>query len=123
MDAAADGALILWEAETGELAQTWASYGWDIFKEKAGTLQCTDVVTKCTIDAQSDWVWGIKRRVLSVYRADGVYLTGLVITGGYLSVSWGDARGSKRRQMPAPYSLAAPLQPPTPPKTPSPSHP
>jgi hypothetical protein len=94
VDAAAAGAVTLWEAGTGVLAQTWTSAGWGsssgkFFRGKAGTLLCTDVVAKCTIDAQvssSD-----VRRVLMVQDANGVYLTGLIIRGGYAGVSRGDA--------------------------------
>ena len=95
VDAAAAGAVTLWEAGTGVLAQTWSGVsGWgassgEFFYGKAGTLQCTDVVAKCTIDAQA--TSSDERRVLWVTRADGVYLTGLVVRGGYQSVSRGDA--------------------------------
>ena len=94
VDAAAAGAVTLWEAGTGVLAQTWASSGWgdssgEFFYGKAGTLQCTDVVAKCTIDAQA--TSSDERRVLYVMDADGVYLTGLVVRGGYRTVSRGDA--------------------------------
>jgi hypothetical protein len=89
VDAAAVGAVTTWEAGTGVLAQTWARSGWGdgggFFSYKAGTLQCTDVVTKCTIDAQASS--SDERRVLTVGEANGVYLTGLVIRGGYFSVS------------------------------------
>jgi hypothetical protein len=89
VDAAAYGTVTIWEAGTGVLAQTWSTVsGWgassgEFFYGKAGTLQCTDVVTKCTIDAQGEF--SAQRRVLSVQDAYGVYLTGLVIKGGYRS--------------------------------------
>ena len=94
VDAAAAGAVTLWQASTGVLAQTWAEYGWGyssgFFKGKAGTLQCTDVVAKCTIDGQA--TSSDERTVLYVRDADGVYLTGLIVRGGYTSsVSRGDA--------------------------------
>jgi hypothetical protein len=90
VDAAAAGAVTLWEAGTGVLAQTWENYGWgrssgEFFYGKAGTLQCTDVVAKCTIDAQA--TSSDKRVVLWVQDADGVYLTGLIVRGGYVLVS------------------------------------
>ena len=80
VDAAAAGAVTLWEASTGVLAQTWSdSQGWYIFRDSSGTLQCTDVDIKCTIDAQA--TSSDERRVLKVTRADGVYLTGLIVRG------------------------------------------
>jgi hypothetical protein len=94
----------LWTAGTGVLAQTWAQQGWGsgsghpdytdagFFYGKAGTLQCTDLVTKCTIDAQASS--SDPRIVLYVRDADGVFLNGLVVRGGYDSVSWGAARVS-----------------------------
>jgi hypothetical protein len=106
VDAAAAGAVTLWEASTGVLAQTWSSWGWGhysvggFFYGKAGTLQCTDVVAKCTIDAQASS--SDERRVLVVGGADGVFLTGLIIRGGY-TVSRGVARGFKRRPDPDMY--------------------
>jgi hypothetical protein len=100
VNAAAAGAVTSWEAGTGVLAQTFSvvkGWGWEdneFFNSKAGTLQCTDVVTKCTIDAQASS--SDERRVLSVKNADfdiawdgsflgdGVFLIGLVIRGGYM---------------------------------------
>ena len=94
VDAAAAGAVTLWEAGTGVLAQTWTEVGWggssgEFFRGKAGTLQCTDVVAKCTIDAHA--TSSDERRVLAVRDANGVYLTGLVVRGGYREVSRGNA--------------------------------
>jgi hypothetical protein len=126
VDAAAAGAVTLWEAGTGVLAQTWSGgggWGWPsgFFYGKAGTLQCTDVVAKCTIDAQA--TSSDERRVLYVGDADGVYLTGLVVRGGYRSVSRGVARAFKRHPDACTKFACAALPPPTPPKTPTPSHP
>jgi hypothetical protein len=122
VDAAPAGAVTLWEASTGVLAQTWSgTHGWFIFRDSSGTLQCTDVDIKCTIDAQA--TSSDERRVLRVWDADGVYLTGLIVRGGHESVSRGVARGSKRHPDACTKFACAALPPPTPPKTPTPSHP
>jgi hypothetical protein len=125
VDAAAAGAVTLWEASTGVLAQTWNGDGWgysggEFFYGKAGTLQCTDVVAKCTIDAHA--TSSDERRVLYVRDANGVYLTGLVVRGGR-DVSWGVARAFKRHPDACTKFACAALPPPTPPKTPTSSHP
>jgi hypothetical protein len=93
VDAAAAGAVTLWEARTGVLAQTWSgSSGWgsssgEFFYGKAGTLHCTDIVAvKCTIDREST-----EGRVLKVKDAHGVYLAGLIIMRGNRSVGSGVA--------------------------------
>jgi hypothetical protein len=127
VDAAAAGAVTLWEAGTGVLAQTWAVSGWgygsgEFFSGKAGTLQCTDVVAKCTIDAQA--TSSDARSVLYVEDANGVYLTGLIVRGGYRSsVSRGVAGAFKRHPDACTKFACAALPTPTPPKTPTPSHP
>jgi hypothetical protein len=124
VDAAAAGAVTstLWEAGTGVLAQTWSEVdGWDAFYGKAGTLQCTDVDIKCTIDAQASSS-SDRRRVLYVRDADGVFLIGLIVRRGYL-VSWGDGRGFKRHPDACTKLACAALPPPTPPKSPNLSHP
>ena len=121
VDAAAPSAVTLWGAKTGVLAQTWASDGWgsssgEFFWGKAGTLQCTDVVAKCTIDAQatsSDY-----RRVLFVMNADGVYLNGLIVRGGYLSVSRASLVLLRGTQTHVPNSPALLSHPPPHPKPP-----
>ena len=120
VDAAAAGAVTLWEAGTGVLAQTWHRNGWgyssgEFFRGKAGTLQCTDVVAKCTIDAQATSSDG--RRVLYVRDADGVYLTGLIIRGGYYSVSWAIVilRGTQTHVPNSPALLSHPPPHPKPP--------
>ena len=128
VDAAAAGAVTLWEAGTGVLAQTWSGrFGGgndsgEFFYGKAGTLQCTDVVAKCTIDAQA--TSSDERRVLYVYEANGVYLTGLIVRGGFsYSVSRGVARAFERHPDACTKFACAALPPPTPPKTPTPSQP
>jgi hypothetical protein len=122
VDAAAAGAVTLWEAGTGVLAQTWSGVlGWgdssgEFFRGKAGTLQCTDVVAKCTIDAQASS--SDVRRVLYVKNADGVYLTGLIVRGGYREVSRGDAvllRGTQTHAPNSPALLSHPPPHPNPP--------
>ena len=98
VDGMADGGMCSWEAGTGILLQNWASFGWGystsrFFNEKGGTLQCTDVATKCIIQAAPDGgPQGASTRVLAVRNADGVYLTGLVIMGGSSVSSHRDAK-------------------------------
>ena len=59
VDGAANGDVILWDKGTN-LAQTWSINGMHV--DKAITLECTDVVALCTIDAQANN--GDRRRVL-----------------------------------------------------------
>jgi hypothetical protein len=79
------GGVVNWRVGTGVLLQTWSSNskGWSVFKNKGGTLQCTDLAVKGTIDAQGSSEYPNMRTVLAVEDTDGVYLTGLVITGGF----------------------------------------
>jgi syndecan 4 len=82
VDAAADGDVVLWQAGD-TLAQTFTDeMGWVI--KKGITLRCTDLDTKCTIDAQADS--SSRRKVLMVYTGNdhAVHLIGLQITGGYV---------------------------------------
>jgi hypothetical protein len=84
--------VIIWQSGTGTLIQCTRELGfsttvsanspdieggWNSIK---CSLQCTDVVEKCTIDAQGSS--SEQRRVLDM-GSSGVVLTGLVIRGGY----------------------------------------
>jgi hypothetical protein len=84
VDEAASGAVVIWKEDTGTLVQNFASGGWYIFRYKSATLQCADVMARCTLDAQASS--SDQRRILILNYATA-YLTGLVIRGGYLRVS------------------------------------
>ena len=117
--AAVDGAdyeaFVLWAALTGTLVQDFSDeLGWKI--ERPITLQCTDVDIKCTLDAQASS--SDERRVLRVDGADGVFLVGLIISGGWTSVSWGDAGFKRHPDACAKFACAA-FPPPPNPKLPS----
>ena len=89
VDNAQDGDTVIWTAGTGVLEQTWTDkYGWgynsaDTFK--AITIECSDVMTKCVIDAKASR--SSPRRVLyDMHGNDGILLyIGLIIQGGYRS--------------------------------------
>lgn len=86
---AVDGAdeIINWRAENVTLTQTWDVDGWLI--EKPRSLQCSDAVTKCTIDAQATGDSDNMRRVLRLEYAGPVFLSRLIIKGGYLDSNGG----------------------------------
>jgi hypothetical protein len=106
VDGMADGDVCLWNSGTGTLVQNWSKQGWGcegfndwgtcsgdtwssgMFGGKAGTLQCTDVVTQCIIDAEATST--DMRRVMVLQDTGDVFLTGLAIRGGH-AVSWGSA--------------------------------
>jgi hypothetical protein len=80
VDGLSSNDVCIWEAGA-DLVQDWSVGGWgsaegEFFFTKSGALQCTDLVAKCTIDAQGGG------RNLAVMNSDSVQLTGLVITGG-----------------------------------------
>ncbi|GMH48343.1 hypothetical protein TrRE_jg8423 [Triparma retinervis] len=80
VDGAVDGDVVDWEAGTGKLVQDFSDdWGWLI--KMPITLQCTDMVAKCIIDAQANICES--RSVLGIENVEGVFLTGLVIMGGY----------------------------------------
>ena len=80
VDGAVNGDVVDWEAGTGKLVQNYSDVsGWLI--KMPITLQCTDVVAKCIIDAQANRC--DPRSVLSIDTVEGVFLTGLVIMGGF----------------------------------------
>jgi hypothetical protein len=69
------------------LEQTWSGMaGWDLYK--AITIECSDVITKCVIDAMASS--SSERRVFwDQHGNDGTLLyIGLIIQGGYRSVSY-----------------------------------
>ena len=84
VDNAQDGDTVIWTAGTGVLEQTWTDqYGWDLYD--AITIECSDVMTKCVIDAMASS--SSERRVLwDRHGNDGILLyIGLIIQGGYTS--------------------------------------
>ena len=89
VDNAQDGDTVIWTAGTGVLEQTWDSNGWgNKDKFKAITIQCSDVITKCVIDAMASS--SSKRRGLWDEHGNSgtlIYI-GLIIQGGYISVSY-----------------------------------
>ena len=80
VDRAADGDVILWEAGTN-LVQTWSVAG--MIVNKAITLECADVVSMCTIDAQASN--SDRRRVLQDNHGtdESSNYIGIKFTGGY----------------------------------------
>tara|TARA_B110000208_G_scaffold79888_1_gene102079 strand:+ start:111 stop:824 length:714 start_codon:yes stop_codon:yes gene_type:complete len=107
-------AFVLWAALTGTLVQDFSDEdGWRI--ERPITLQCTDVDIKCTLDAQASS--SDERRVLWVEGADGVFLVGLIIRGGYREVSGGKAYSKRHPDACAKFACAA-FPPPPHPKPP-----
>ena len=86
VDNAQDGDTVIWTAGTGVLEQTWSSDGWYLCD--AITIECSDVMTKCVIDAMASS--SSQRRVLyDGHGNDGILLyIGLIIQGGYISVSY-----------------------------------
>ena len=82
VDNAQDGDTVIWTAGTGVLERTW-SYDWFLYG--AITIECSDVMTKCVIDAMASS--SSERRVLyDKHGNDGILLyIGLIIQGGYYS--------------------------------------
>ena len=84
VDNAQDGDTVIWTAGTGVLEQTWDRWGWGYTNRfKAITIECSDVMTKCVIDAMASS--SSERRVLrDDHGNDGILLyIGLIIQGGY----------------------------------------
>ena len=83
VDNAQDGDTVIWTAGTGVLEQTWSSAGW--YFNDAITIECSDVMTKCVIDAMASS--SSERTVLrDLHGNDGILLyIGLIIQGGYRS--------------------------------------
>ena len=89
VDNAQDGDTVIWTAGTGVLEQTWSIGGWGYDNRfKAITIECSDVMTKCVIDAMASS--SSPRRVLYDWHGnDGILLyIGLIIQGGYTPSSW-----------------------------------
>jgi hypothetical protein len=90
VDNAQDGDTIIWTAGTGVLEQTWDSNGWgNKDKFKAITIQCSDVITKCVIDAMASSS-SVRRVLYDIHGSSSTgtaVFIGLKIQGGYHTVS------------------------------------
>jgi hypothetical protein len=85
---AVDGDTVIWTAGTGVLEQTWTDYsGWHL--GNAIAIQCSDVITKCVIDAMARSSSSERRVLYDDHGNSGTLLyIGLIIQGGYRSVSY-----------------------------------